>query len=93
MNQRMTFHVRTGLGNPKSDGDGFTDDVELATRSVRQHTGWLSVTYKEKRYQLFGGVHVPHFICLDHPLKPRNKRGNPVFELATMVGSAYLRKD
>lgn len=62
------FFVRTGKGTVLSDGS-FTDVVETVSRSVRKHSGWESVRYKGKRYQLHGGVHVFWFICLDHPIK------------------------
>ena len=69
--------VRTGKGNPTHDSlrdnknpmTDFTDSVEIVNRVPRQHSGWQSVTYKGKRYQLFGGIHVFWFICLDHPIK------------------------
>lgn len=71
------FVVRTGKGtvsgacNPSHPPQDFTDSLCLARRWPRQHSGWESVTYHGKRYQLFGGVHVYWFICLDHPLKRR----------------------
>lgn len=68
----MLIHVRQGDGNPTKDCNGFTDTTTTANREPRQHKNWQSVTYKGKRYQLFGGVHVPLFICLNHPLKPRS---------------------
>lgn len=62
------IRVRTGLGNPKGDGTGFTDEIETIARTPRQHKGWESVNYKGKRYQLHGGVHTPWFICLNSPI-------------------------
>lgn len=69
----MTFHVRTGLGTVTPDGK-FTDTVELASRAVRQHSRWQSVTYKGKRYQLHGGVYTDWFICLNTPIKGKGNR-------------------
>lgn len=71
------FVVRTGHGDvshdsqrdPKNPQTDFTDSVEIAERVVRQHSGWQSVRYKGKRYQLYGGVHVFWFICLNSPIK------------------------
>jgi hypothetical protein len=72
------FVVRTGKGDvsrhqdPKNPMTEFTDSVEIAQRIPRQHAGWQSVTYKGKRYQLFGGTHVFWFICLNSPIKTKN---------------------
>jgi len=58
------IHVRSGLGNPLRNGDGFTDTIEQVWRIPRQHSGWQSVQYKGKRYQLHGGIRTPHFITV-----------------------------
>ena len=43
--------------------------VAVASRSVRSHSGWQSVRYAGKRYQLFGGIRTPWFITLGHHIK------------------------
>lgn len=77
---KQMFVVRTGKGDlipanvpatydPKHDpASEFSDSVEVVERVPQQHSGWQSVTYKWKRYQLFGGTHVFWFICLDKPI-------------------------
>ena len=65
------FDVRTGLGTVRMSDGTFTDIVEVAERVPRQHRNWQSVTYKGKRYQLFGGIHTNWFICLNSPIKGR----------------------
>lgn len=70
------FVVRTGEGgqatgttswiNPMGQ---FTDSTCVVRRVPRQHKGWQSVSYKGKRYQLFGGFHVYWFICLNSPIE------------------------
>lgn len=40
-------------------------------RHTRQHKGWESVTYKGKRYQVFGGIRNPEFIDISHPIVRR----------------------
>ena len=78
MMDKQQFVVRSGKGtirladpvhaaNPMQE---FTDSIAIVERVPRQHSNWQSVTYKGKRYQLFGGVRTFWFICLDHPLKP-----------------------
>lgn len=64
----IQIQVRTGLGTVTRDGNWFTDFVKTINRVPRQHKGWQSVTYKGKRYQLYGGVHVLSFICLNNPI-------------------------
>jgi len=64
------FDVRTGKGTVRFDGT-FTDVVDTANRGVRQHSGWQSVTYKGKRYQLYGGIRTNWFICLNSPIKSK----------------------
>lgn len=61
-----TFYVRSGKGGPV--GDGFDDVVDTATRTPKIHSGWRSVTYKGKRYQLRGGFRNGHYINLSNPL-------------------------
>lgn len=48
----------------------------VATRAVRKHAGWESVTYRKKRYQLFGGIRVPEFIDLANPIKGKSCGGS-----------------
>lgn len=77
MNKQM-FIVRSGKGSVNTayrKGEHelmheFTDSVGIAERAPRQHSAWQSVKYNGQRYQLFGGIHVFWFICLNHPLKP-----------------------
>ncbi len=66
---KVNLHVRTGAGTVSWDGETFTDTVEIANRAPRSHTGWQSITYKRKRYQLFGNVRTPFFICLSNPIR------------------------
>lgn len=54
----------------KNGNDGFKIVDEIA-RTVRNHAGWQSVTYKGRRYQLFGGIRNAHFIDIANPLKRR----------------------
>lgn len=66
----VVFRVRTGLGTVRDDGS-FTDIVTTEARTPRQHAGWQSVRYMNKRYQLFGGIRTDYFICLNNPLKSK----------------------
>ena len=54
MSDRVTFEIK-GTGT-------------LVTRSVRSHSGWRSVRYNSRRYQLFGGIRTPYWINPDRPL-------------------------
>ncbi len=73
----IKFVVRSGKGGGAyTFRDGveehyFTDEVGGATRSVKQHAGWQSVTYKGQRYALKGGIHTDYFINLALPIKKR----------------------
>lgn len=72
----IPINVRTGVGTIASlglDEREFTDTIETVWRIPRKHTGWESVRYKGKRYQLFGGCYVNWFICLNSPIKGREK--------------------
>ena len=69
----QTFDVRSGEGTVRLSDGTFTDVITTAQRAVRQHAGWQSVTYQGKRYQLFGGIHTNWFICLNSPIKGRNR--------------------
>ena len=72
--------VRTGTGsiiyteNTKNTENtwclpvGFTDEIEQIDRIPREHSGWKSICYKKRRYQLFGGVRTAYFICLNSPI-------------------------
>ena len=53
------------------DGNDRFRILTIIQRVPRQHSGWESVTYQNKRYQLFGGVRVNHFIDIANPLKRR----------------------
>ena len=63
--------VRTGRGTV-TDGRRFNDQVGIVWRIPRFNVGWQAVTYKRQRYQLFGGVRTPYFICLNNPIKGRS---------------------
>ena len=54
----VTFYI----GRPS------TSPTETATRIPRHHSGWQSVRYKGRRYQLFGGIRGPFYITLDMPI-------------------------
>jgi hypothetical protein len=69
MSGDVAFRVRSGLGTVSEDGREFTDIVETVARKPRQHTGWQSITYQGRRYQLFGGVRTSLFICLNNPIR------------------------
>lgn len=68
----LLISVRTGKGDLKSDRT-FTDVVEIVSRTPTFNAGWQAVTYKGGRYQLFGGVRTPYFICLNDPIKVRRR--------------------
>lgn len=63
--------VRLGLGTV-TDEVQFSDKVEIVDRVPTFNVGWQSVTYKGRRYQLFGGIRTPFFICLNDPIKGRS---------------------
>lgn len=73
------FVVRSGHGTISREYDHgdpmleFTDSIERVERVPREHSGWQSVTYKKKRYQLHGGCHVFWFICLTSPIGGHSK--------------------
>lgn len=71
MNKYIT--VRSGKGTVELHTGQFTDIVEMIDRVPRQHRNWQSIKYRGKRYQLFGGIHTAHFICLDSPIGKRLK--------------------
>lgn len=59
--------AESSFGDP-GRGEQFTDTVEHVSRCPRQHSGWESVRYKGKRYQLKGGIRTGPFICLNNPI-------------------------
>lgn len=65
----LQISVRSGHGSVV--GRDFNDVVEVVDRVPRFHSRWQSIRYKCKRYQLFGGVRTPYFICLNNPIKGR----------------------
>lgn len=75
--QPIQLVVRSGKGrllynhqhSYYGEDSDFTDRVEIVDRIPRDHTGWQSIRYKSKRYQLFGGIRTPHFICLNSPIE------------------------
>lgn len=64
-------------GNRKSvvfeikDGTDGYRIIGTAKRIPRDHSGWQSVTYRGKRYQLYGGIYTPLFINISNPLSNR----------------------
>lgn len=46
----------------------FTDEVAQVERIPRDHSGWQSIRYNKRRYQLFGGIRTAFFICLNSPI-------------------------
>lgn len=69
--RRVWIAIRTGFGTVSIYTSRFSDVVGYVWRIPRNHSGWCSVTYKGKRYQLFGGVYVDFFICLNRPIQGR----------------------
>lgn len=69
--RRVYIAIRTGLGTVSICTGRFSDVVGHVWRIPRNHSGWCSVTYKGKRYQVFGGVYVDLFICLNRPIQGR----------------------
>jgi hypothetical protein len=65
------IQVRSGKGTVTRDGH-FTDVIEVVSRCVQYHSGWESITYKGKRYQLLGGIRTDWFINAANPIKGRN---------------------
>lgn len=49
----------------------FSNIIEVVVRSARQHVGWKSVRYKNKRYQLHGGFRTNSFIDIGFPIEGR----------------------
>jgi hypothetical protein len=71
MGDIVYFLVRSGRGT-WIDPDGFTDVISGGWRVPRRHQGdWQSVTWKRRRYQLFGGIRTGYFICTNNPLRRR----------------------
>lgn len=52
----------------KDGANGFRVIAEIG-RTVRQHSGWQSVRYNGRRYQLFGGIRNREFIDISNPIK------------------------
>lgn len=69
MNEPTKLFVRTGKGHYDSSIKKFSDACDFIARIPRQHEGWDSITYRNQRYQLFGGIRTPWNICLDMPIK------------------------
>ena len=53
----VTFEVHDGLAA-----------VDIQTRIPKHHAGWQSVTYRGRRYQLFGGIRARLFINVNRPI-------------------------
>ena len=70
--EAVRLTVRTGTGTIRYSGEEleeqFTDKIKTIWRVPRDHTGWQSIKYKGKRYQLFGGIRTEYFICLNSPI-------------------------
>ena len=64
------IEVRTGHGTVTWSGT-FTDAIGSAYRVPRQHSGWRSVAWEGRRYQLHGGIRTQHFICTNNPIARR----------------------
>ena len=45
-------------------------------RTPQQHTGWQSVRWQGRRYQLFGGIRNPEFIDIANPLRTKLSAAN-----------------
>jgi hypothetical protein len=67
----VEFDVRTGIGTVQPDRS-FSDALDTCTRLP---SGELKniVRYKNKRYQLMGGIRTNYFICLNNPLDTRKQ--------------------
>lgn len=63
----LTIVVRTGIDSVMFNGE-FADEIEQIERIPIEHDRWQSIRYDNKRYQLFGGVRTPYFICLNNPI-------------------------
>jgi hypothetical protein len=71
----VQFVVRTGEGTIQYDMLGtasFSDEVCVVDRVPIDHVGWASVRYKNRWYQLFGGIRTPYFVCLNSPIRQIN---------------------
>ena len=68
--------------------DGANGFKVLATiqRTPRQHSGWVSIAFQGRRYQVFGGVRNPLFIDITSPLKQREVKPDA---LVSGGGSIY----
>lgn len=67
----LRFVVRSGHGTIYYEGSSakFNDEVMWATRVPTYHSGWWSVRFQNRWYQVFGGVRTPYFICLNSPIR------------------------
>jgi len=48
--------------------------IEKKSGAARQMAGWEWVSYKGRRYQLFGGIRGPYFIDLSNPIRSRKEK-------------------
>lgn len=69
----VEFEVRENAHGPVT---------EVTSRATRQMAGWEWVSYRDRRYQLFGGIRGPYFIDLSNPIRSRAKA--PPVHHATM---------
>lgn len=83
MSEEVVIDVINNNSSPLDDGS-FSNTIDRISRCVIQHRDWRSVKYKSKRYQLFGGVHVNHFINLDNPINP-NRKPRTIFRMHDCV--------
>jgi len=59
----MTIEVKDGANGFKV--------LAVIDRIPQDHSGWQSIRWMGKRYQLFGGIRNPYFIDIANPLKRR----------------------
>ena len=63
----IPIRVKTYDGQPLSK-------CEIIERIPQEMSGWQKVRYKNKFYQLFGGIRTDYFICTYTYLKTRSRR-------------------
>lgn len=72
INEPEVVLIRNGDGCLLDNGT-FTDEIKRVERVVKHHHGWRSITYQNKRYQLFGGIRTEQFISLRLPIERNPK--------------------
>jgi len=66
--KELQAHRRLGLIGYGPRSPEFTDEIERVDRIPRDHSGWKSIRYANQRFQLFGGIRTPFFICVNSPI-------------------------